>query len=95
MTQLKNFVPSTTTSVSATTSSARALVGAGPSVRLYNAGSATVFVAFGTDSVTATTSDMPVPAGTIEVLERGANTHLAALTASGTATLYVTAGLGS
>jgi len=64
-------------------------------VRLYNAGSATVFVNRGGSGVTATTSNMPLPAGAVEVLTyTGSATHLAAITASGTATLYATVGEG-
>jgi hypothetical protein len=47
-------------------------------------------------TVEATTAaGMPVPSGAIEVLTVGpAVTHVAALTASGTATLYATSGRG-
>jgi hypothetical protein len=69
---------------------------AGMEVRLYNAGSATVFVNFGISTVAATTTaGMPLPSGAIEVLTVGPGvTYVAALTASGTATLYATSGRG-
>ena len=87
------FLPGATTSVAAGTSSGTAAVDPGAAqVRLHNAGSATVFVVFG---AVATTSDMPLPAGAIEVLSKPAGvTTVAAITASGTATLYVTSGVG-
>jgi hypothetical protein len=68
----------------------------GMEVRLYNAGTETVFVNFGISTVEATTAaGMPVPSGAIEVHTVGpAVTHVAALTASGTATLYATSGRG-
>jgi hypothetical protein len=68
----------------------------GMEVRLYNAGSATVFVNFGISTVVATTAaGFPLPSGAIEIFTVGpAVTHVAALTASGTATLYATSGRG-
>lgn len=67
------------------------------SVRVYNAGTATVFIAFGADStITATTASMPVPSGGIETFELGPNiTYAAGITASGTATVYFTTGRGA
>lgn len=63
-------------------------------VRVYNAGTVAVFVACGDVTVVATTAaGLPIAPGTVEVL--GCNqTHLAGITASGTATLYATAGTG-
>jgi hypothetical protein len=67
----------------------------GKDVRVYNAGAATVFVNFGISTVTAATTDMPVPAGAIEVITVGpAVTHAAAITSAGTATVYFTSGRG-
>lgn len=92
-----------TVSVSATGSTgnvaitAAALGQGGTEVRVYNAGSATVFIAFGaSSSVQAAVTDMPVPPGAIEVFNVGpAITHMAAITASGTATVYATPGRGA
>lgn len=68
---------------------------AGAVVRVYNDGPDTVFVQFGGSSVAATTSNMPVPSGAIETFSIGPKiTHMAGITASGTATVYVTAGEG-
>lgn len=62
---------------------------------LSNDGSETVFVRFGDSTVEATTADVPLLAGTVQVFSPPADaTHIAAITASGTSTLYVTAGEG-
>ena len=64
-------------------------------VRMYNAGTATVFVHFGTSGVAATTGNMPLPSGAIEVISvPEGTTHAATITSSGTGTVYFTAGLG-
>ncbi|MFZ5720311.1 MAG: hypothetical protein ACOY5Y_12725 [Pseudomonadota bacterium] len=102
---MKPFIPvdDATATISATTSSASAAIKAQPTgahqLRLFNAGSATVFWAAGAAAVTAATSDIPLPAGAIEVITLpngtvGPATHIAAITESGTATLYVTTGQG-
>lgn len=68
----------------------------GCEVRVVNAGTATIFINFGTSAVTAATaSSMPVLAGGAEVFSLNPSvTHVAAITASGTATLYATLGCG-
>jgi hypothetical protein len=86
-------------SISATTTSARAALNrdnVSGQVRIYNAGTATAFVTFGDSSVTALATDMPVPSGMVEVVsvEAGSGLHAAAITASGTATVYFTMGSG-
>jgi hypothetical protein len=76
-------------------------------VRVYNAGSALVFIRFGevtvnsagtvdlATTVAATTADIPIAAGNTETFTvDSGTTRIAALTASGTATLYVTTGEG-
>lgn len=88
-----------TVSLAATNSSSRvALVGATDApyqVRIYNAGPATAFLGRGDSSVTAATTNMPLPAGVVEVITLdGSVTHLAAITPSGAATLYFTTGEG-
>lgn len=96
-------IPDSTVSISASTTSANVALSKTPSdrfqVRVYNAGSATVFINRGSSTVTATTSNMPVPAGAIEVitfnnLPTNPITHVAAITSSGTATVYFTTGDG-
>lgn len=69
-------------------------------IRLYNAGTATVFIRKGTDAtVTAGATDFPIAPGSIEVLtlanrDAAPITHIAAYCAS-TATLYITTGEGA
>jgi hypothetical protein len=66
-------------------------------VRVYNAGTATIFLAFGDVTVTATTAGYPVPSGAIEVItvpNVAAAPNVAGITASGTATVYITPGAG-
>ena len=102
---MKPFTPApgATASISATTTSARAAILQRPTgahqLRLFNPGPSTVFWTYGDGAVTAATTDVPLPAGAIEVvtLSNPASapvTHVAAITASGTATLYVTTGQG-
>lgn len=69
-------------------------------VQIYNAGSGTAFIEFGTGSATATipTNDnitsvggsMPIPSGAIVVFDFNNYNTIAAITASGTATVYCT-----
>lgn len=62
-------------------------------VRIYNAGTVAAFINWGDGTVTAATTDMPIAPGATEVLSlQGSN--IAAITASGTATLYITEGSG-
>lgn len=89
----KPFMAGTTATLAAGTSSASVAVDPGAAtVRLHNAGPATVFVRWGG---AASLADLPLPPGIVEVLSRppGA-TALAGVTASGAATLYVTSGEG-
>lgn len=66
------------------------------SIRVYNALSEDVFIAFGDSSITtATTTGVPIPAGGVEVFEVSPKaTHLAARTASGSGSVYATSGRG-
>ncbi len=89
-----------TVNLAVTTSSGRVAlttVKSSSSVRVYNAGAATAFVQFGDSTVAAATAtSIPIPSGAIEVFGIGeAITHVAGITASGTATLYCTSGLGA
>jgi hypothetical protein len=66
------------------------------SIRVYNSGAVDVFIAIGSSAITATTSSLPIPAGAVEVFETGPSaTHIAAITASSTATVYFTSGRGA
>lgn len=84
-----------TVSISATTNSASAdLKGAG-TIRVYNAGPATVFVRTAKDTATAVATDTPIPAGAIETFSVSpSHNKIAAITSAGTATVYVTEGTG-
>lgn len=89
------FTPVSTVSLAVTTTTGRvATVGDASTIRLYNAGNATAFVKFGSSTVTAATTDMPIPAGVIEMFRTGTLTHVAAITSGGTTTLYITSGEG-
>jgi len=66
-----------------------------PSLRIYNAGTVAAFINCGDVTVTATTgSGMPVAPGSVEVMSCGSQLYVAAITASGTATIYLTPGTG-
>ena len=88
-------------------SAANALPGTfnGPSraVRLVNKGAADIFFEFGPSTIVATIGvagspgtpgDHILPAGQTEVFQPGGATHIAAVTAAGTATLWVGMGVG-
>lgn len=99
--------PASTTSISATTTTSRVAIAfsnpdyARCQVQIINTGTGTVFVAFGDGTVTATVPNgatagsIPIGAGqnVLFTLRRG-ETNVAAITASGTATVYVTPGEG-
>jgi len=95
--QEKAFAPSATVSLAVTATTGRVQIQSGsnsPHARLYNGGAGTVFVNCGGDAVVATTAaGMPVPAGVVEVIACP-QPYIAALTASGTSTLYITVGSG-
>jgi hypothetical protein len=80
-----------------TTTSNSAITSAGTQLLVYNASSTvTAYVNLGTTSgVTATTTATPIPPGQTVPLAIGSNTYLAAITASGSAALYLTSGTGS
>ena len=85
-------------SVSATTSTGRAAITRGSSQQVMvsvAAGGQTAFIKFGDDTVVAATTDTPVPAGAQKVFSVAPDvTHIAAITASSTATVYATPGNG-
>lgn len=94
------FTPHTaaTVNLSVSASSSRVALGAGGTqIRLFNGGSSTLFFELGDSSVTAaTTTGVPLPSGAIEVLSVSpSHSYIAAITASGTATLYATKGAGA
>lgn len=64
-------------------------------IRVYNSGTAVAFARWGTGAQTATTSDMPLIPGVVEVFSKAfADDTFAAITSSSTATIYVTCGEG-
>ncbi len=66
-----------------------------PHLRLFNSGTAVVFIACGDVTVTAAVaSSMPVAAGTVEIIRCPTAHYVAGITGTGTATLYVTPGTG-
>lgn len=107
MEEVKVFrlVPAATVNIAATTSSSRVQVltsGVIQStngthvVRVYNTGSVPVFIEFGNSTVTAsTTADAPIAPGSVEPFHvYPYETHVAAITASGSATVYFSPGEG-
>jgi hypothetical protein len=67
------------------------------SVRVFNSGAVVVFLEFGGSTVeAAAATSLPVGPGATEWFEiGGAVTHVAGITASGTATVYFSEGMGS
>lgn len=94
---LKSFMSSdkgTVNIVASSTTASAALDVFSSAVRVANTGTVPVFIRFGGSAVVATTGNMPVLPGTVEVFTKGAYDRVAAITASGTATIYFTAGEG-
>lgn len=90
----------TGTAVSATVASssqALGVQGRSQTVRIAApAGGAIAFINFGASTVTAAATDTPILPGTVEVFSVGsAVTHIAAITASSTQTIYHTCGDGA
>ena len=92
--------PAATVKLSAGASSSRVQfqtpgMGKPGSLRVHNAGPVTVLIELGGSAVTAAlATGMPVPAGAVETFGAQGGTHLAGITAGGTADLYVTPGDG-
>ena len=92
--------PGATVKLSAGTSSSRVQfqtsgMGKPGSLRLFNAGPVTIFVELGGSAVAAAVATgMPVPPGAVETIGPQGGSHIAGITASGTADLYVTPGEG-
>ena len=96
--QITPFSPGgATVSLSATGTTSRVQVQTAlnnRSMRLYNAGTVAAFIVCGDVTVVATTAaGMPLAPGTVEVVTCPA-LYVAGITATGTATLYVTPGTG-
>lgn len=88
--------PNATATGTATSSSSRVALparGAGALCDIVNRGAATLFFKFGDVSVTAAVTDVPVqPGATIQYRRRGQDTHIAAITAGGSAAYTVVVG---
>lgn len=64
-------------------------------LRIYNASSAIAFVRWQNASgPTATTSDIPIPAGGVEVFEANGAQYVAVILSTGTGDVYFTSGRG-
>lgn len=93
-----------TAPLAATTTTGRIALGGTPrtaafQVRVKNAGAAEAFIRFGDSTVAATSADMSIASGGVEVFtisNPGTRpvTHVAAITTSGTAALSFTTGQG-
>ena len=96
MSTFQPFTPGANFSISVTTSSARVNVaGAGNTLRLANVASTECFVKLGDSTVTAATTDLSMPANsTLFLAVFDSTTYVAAITASGTATLRISRGDG-
>jgi hypothetical protein len=90
------FTAGSTQVIAATTTSANTVLGAAATgtLQLANAGTQTVFVAMGTVAQTANNTGYPVLPGAVVVVNGNSATNLAAVTLTGTATLYVSRGAG-
>lgn len=89
------FVPTGNATLAVSNVSARvALPSAGPTALITNTGNVPVYVKFGDVTVTAATTDTPIPAQQSIALNIGSNTYIAAITASGTSNITVSTGTG-
>lgn len=90
------FTAGSTQTINATTTSANTALGAAATgaLQIANTGAVVAFVAIGTTAQTASTTSYPVLPGATVIISGGGVTNLAAMTATGTATLYVSRGTG-
>lgn len=85
--------------IAATTTSAQATIPFGAALtattfRVYNDGPSLVFVNIGKTTAVASVKSIPVPSGSIQVINKGANDTVAAVTLATTANVYITPGFG-
>lgn len=65
-------------------------------MKIYNSGAVTVFISQSASAATAASTDTPIAPGNTEVLQMlGDTAFIGCITASSTATVYVTPGQGS
>lgn len=90
------FTAGSTQAIAATTTSANMVLGAAATgvLQIANTGTVVAFIALGTSAQTATTASYPILPGATVVISGGSATNIAAMTATGTATLYVSRGTG-
>lgn len=86
-------------SISATTSSASATFSDRASIEandvmVYNAGPSDAFMRWGSSAQTATTNDIIIPVGTVQLFRKDGASVFAAICAAGSATVYIYAGGG-
>jgi len=88
------FTPQVNVSLAVTTTTGRVAVsGTGSVLRLANVSSVECFVTVGDSTVTATTTDFPIPGNTVVFMEiPNIATNVAAITAATTTTLRVSRG---
>jgi hypothetical protein len=102
---MQAFLPvdNATVTVSASTTTARGEIKKRPTgsyqLRLFNGLSDTVFYKLGDSTVEATSADVPLPAGAVEVItvknsDNDPDTHVAVIAASGTGSVYASTGNG-
>lgn len=95
---IKKFMPgaATVNLAAGVTSGNIALEPNASAVRVMNTGAGLAHIHFGYDNtvVATTATSMPLAAGATEVFTKGAASYVAAITPSGSATLYFTAGEG-
>lgn len=94
--QFLGFTPiAPSQTISVTNSSSRVtLVSGGTTVKIQNVGTTEAFIAFGSATIVATTSNDSVPAGSCAVYNVAPSQSVAAITASSTTTLRVSQGNG-
>lgn len=94
--QTNVFTPSgvTTLAVSASSASVAFPSTGAPTLKVTNAGPAVAYVALGGVSITASTSNAPIQPGGIVAFGTGVNGYIAAVTASGAASLTIESGTG-
>ncbi len=100
LTQLsQNFKPTgNTVNIAATTSTANVQIVSSNKPRqiaVFNSHTAIVYINFGGASVTATSSNMPIPANGWIIIDAGQAEYVAALAASSSGTIYFTPGVGA
>ena len=96
----QSFAPldGSTVNISVSASSQRVALANDGQVRIVNTGTATAWIRCGDNTVVATTNDIPVPSGVVEVMtfNRPTTTSLncAAIAVGATGVIYFTPGIG-